>query len=58
WAWRVVDPILMVWSMERDFIHTYPAGSWGPQESLRLFDKEDQMWRHSVEPDDGETEEH
>ncbi|SCZ55191.1 glucose-6-phosphate dehydrogenase [Thiohalomonas denitrificans] len=52
WAWRVVDPILKVWSMERDFIHTYPAGSWGPVESLRLFDREDQVWRNSMDPED------
>lgn len=51
WAWRVVDPILKVWSMERDFIHTYPAGSWGPLESLRLFDREDQVWRNSMDPE-------
>ncbi len=31
WAWRVVDPILKHWAQERDFIHTYPAGSWGPR---------------------------
>ena len=51
-AWKVVDPILRVWAMERDFIHTYPAGTWGPQETRRLFEKEDQFWRHSLEPDD------
>lgn len=54
WAWRVVDPILKVWSMERDFIHTYPAGSWGPVESMRLFDREDQKWRHSTDPEEQE----
>ncbi len=52
WAWQVVDPILQVWAMERDFIHTYPAGTWGPQETRRLFEKEDQFWRHSLNPDD------
>ena len=51
-AWRVVDPILRVWSMERDFIHTYPAGTWGPQATRRLFEKEDQFWRHSLLPND------
>ena len=51
WAWRVVDPILRVWAMERDFIHTYSAGTWGPQETRRLFEKEDQFWRHSLLPD-------
>lgn len=48
WAWRVVDPILKVWSMERDFINTYAAGSWGPRGTYRLFDRDDQFWRHSL----------
>jgi glucose-6-phosphate 1-dehydrogenase len=48
WAWRVVDPILKDWAQERDFIHTYTAGSWGPEESNRLFDAEDTEWRNSV----------
>jgi len=52
YAWQVVDPILRVWATERDFIHTYPAGTWGPQETRRMFEKEDQFWRHSLEPDD------
>lgn len=49
WAWRVVDPLLKVWSTERDFIHTYPAGSWGPQEANRLFVRDDQFWRNTLE---------
>lgn len=52
WAWQVVDPILRVWATERDYIHTYSAGTWGPQETRRLFDREDQFWRHSLEPDE------
>ena len=52
WAWRVVDPVLRVWATDRDYIHTYEAGTWGPQETRRLFEKEDQFWRHSLEPDD------
>jgi glucose-6-phosphate 1-dehydrogenase len=52
WAWKVVDPIIKVWSMERDYIHTYPAGSWGPISSNRLFDREDQVWRNSIDADD------
>ncbi len=52
WAWRVVDPVVRTWATERDFIHTYPAGTWGPQETRRLFDKEDQFWRHSLLPDE------
>jgi len=51
YAWRVVDPVLRAWSMERDFIHTYPAGSWGPEESQRLFEKEEHHWRHNMDPE-------
>lgn len=49
WAWRVVDPVLKVWSMERDYINTYPAGSWGPRGTYRLFERDDQFWRHSLD---------
>ncbi len=48
WSWRVVDPILKYWEQERDFIHTYSAGSWGLQEANRLFDSEDQEWRNEL----------
>jgi glucose-6-phosphate 1-dehydrogenase len=48
WAWRVVDPILKYWAQERDFIHTYAAGNWGPLEANRLFDAEDTEWRNRV----------
>lgn len=51
WAWRVVEPVLNTWSQERDFIQTYPAGSWGPTESRRLFEKESHAWRHSLSPE-------
>jgi glucose-6-phosphate 1-dehydrogenase len=47
-AWRVVDPVLKVWSMEREFINTYQAGSWGPRGTYRLFDRDDQFWRHTL----------
>ncbi|HYE37470.1 glucose-6-phosphate dehydrogenase [Methylocaldum sp.] len=52
WAWRVVDPIIRTWSVEREFIHTYPAGSWGPEEADRIFEREDQEWRHSFSVED------
>ena len=57
WAWRVVDPIIKVWSMERDFINTYTAGSWGPRGTYRLFDREDQFWRHALNIEAGDVEE-
>ncbi len=48
WSWRVVDPILRQWSREHDFIHSYPAGSWGPEAASRLFDSDDQRWRNDL----------
>ncbi|MGZ8190165.1 MAG: glucose-6-phosphate dehydrogenase [Methylococcaceae bacterium] len=50
YAWRIVDPILQTWAIERDYIASYPAGSWGPEDS-RLFDKESQSWRSSLTPE-------
>jgi len=47
WAWRVVDPILKHWAVEREYIPTYPAGSWGSAEAARLFDSDDQAWRNA-----------
>jgi glucose-6-phosphate 1-dehydrogenase len=49
WAWRVVDPILKVWAVERDYIDTYPAGTWGPRGATRMFDRENHEWRNSLE---------
>lgn len=48
WAWRVVDPILRYWAVEREYIPTYAAGSWGPSEANRLFDSDDQIWRNEL----------
>ncbi len=49
WSWRIVDPVLKVWATERDFIHTYAAGAWGPAEANRLFDHEGQDWRNTLD---------
>jgi glucose-6-phosphate 1-dehydrogenase len=49
-AWQIVDPILQTWAIERDYVATYPAGSWGPEDS-RLFDKDCQGWRTSLTPE-------
>jgi len=49
-SWKIVDPVLRYWDSQRDYIPTYPAGSWGSDESLRLFEKEGQRWRCSLDP--------
>jgi glucose-6-phosphate 1-dehydrogenase len=51
WAWQVVDPVLRSWMEEQDYIHTYPAGTWGPEVSSRLFDSNDQFWRNKLNHD-------
>lgn len=50
-AWRVIDPILKVWAMERGFVSSYQAGSAGPRGTYRLFDRDDQFWRKSLDLD-------
>jgi glucose-6-phosphate 1-dehydrogenase len=50
YAWRIVDPILQKWALERDHITTYAAGSWGPEDN-RLFDKDGHYWRSSLTPE-------
>jgi len=47
-AWEIVDPILKDWDTQQDYIQTYPAGSWGPDDS-KLFDRDDQTWRNSID---------
>lgn len=48
-AWRVIDPILQSWQAEDSSLTRYPAGSWGPEEAEKLFDKKCQFWRNSLE---------
>lgn len=50
WAWKIVEPVMRSWMEEQDYIHTYPAGTWGPEISSRLFDRNDQFWRNKLGP--------
>jgi len=46
-AWRFVDPILDAWENRSKIkINGYPAGTWGPKESVSLFDHPDEDWRY------------
>ncbi|KAF3977861.1 MAG: glucose-6-phosphate dehydrogenase [Methylococcales symbiont of Iophon sp. n. MRB-2018] len=51
YAWKIVDPVIQQWAQEREFIETYPAGTWGPEASRAIFDKESHRWRHSLTPE-------
>ena len=50
-AWRIVDPVIRYWKGLKGPVAEYVAGSWGPAESRRLFDKESQHWRHELNPE-------
>ncbi|MFN4032266.1 MAG: glucose-6-phosphate dehydrogenase [Fimbriimonadales bacterium] len=45
WAWRVLDPILKAWQSDASPLPTYPAGSEGPPEAVRILDSEQHHWR-------------
>ncbi|GIV10671.1 MAG: glucose-6-phosphate 1-dehydrogenase [Fimbriimonadales bacterium] len=45
WAWRVLDPILKAWQSDSSSLPTYPAGSEGPTEAVRILDSEQHHWR-------------
>jgi glucose-6-phosphate 1-dehydrogenase len=50
-SWKIIDPVLRSWASHQDYIPTYAAGSWGSKDSLRLFEKEGQYWRSSLDPE-------
>ncbi len=39
---------LRQFSLEQEFIQSYRAGSWGPEEASQLFDSSDQRWRNHI----------
>ncbi len=45
-AWKVVDPIIEKWAQQTDFVHTYPAGTWGPEEVSQIHDDPCHAWRN------------
>ncbi|WP_333843526.1 glucose-6-phosphate dehydrogenase [Pelomicrobium sp.] len=48
WSWRGVEPVLRHWTGAQSGLIPYPAGSWGPEEAERLFDRPDQAWRNHL----------
>ena len=44
-AWRLVQPILEVWSDDATPLARYQSGSWGPREADRLLERDGRRWR-------------
>jgi len=44
-AWAFVDPILKEWETNREKMHGYPAGTWGPKFADKLIEGKD-CWRN------------
>ncbi len=48
-AWTLLTPVLNAWEADAPGcgpLLKYPAGSWGPDEAEKLFDRIDQSWRN------------
>jgi len=47
-SWQIVTPLLSEWGDDAGGVRPYPAGSWGPAESHRLFETPGQSWRDTA----------
>lgn len=47
--WRLVDPIVKAWAVDKGPVHQYPAGNRDPEQSKVIFETEDQFWRYSID---------
>jgi glucose-6-phosphate 1-dehydrogenase len=46
-AWTVVDPIVKAWENDRTRPEQYTPGSWGPQKSIDLIERDGRRWLQS-----------
>ncbi len=47
-AWRWCEPILAGWRERDDLPIPYPAGSWGPSRSMKLFSHDHHDWYENI----------
>ncbi len=43
-AWRWIDPILQAWTDTAQPVRNYPAGSWGPSQSIAMIERDQRTW--------------
>jgi len=45
-AWSLIDPVLQTWTDDPDVpVHTYEAGTWGPDAADDLLERDGHRWR-------------
>jgi len=56
-AWKFLEPVQSAWANNSEIkVYGYPAGTWGPEVSDRLFEGCGYTWRYPCKnlADDGE----
>jgi glucose-6-phosphate 1-dehydrogenase len=53
-CWKFIDPILDYWKSGKGKIHTYEAGSWGPEAANELMTQTGHIWRNPCKNFKGE----
>lgn len=43
-AWKWIDDIKLAWEKQDTPLHTYPSGTWGPLELIRLYNGKAHVW--------------
>lgn len=43
-AWKWIDEIGKAWERQEIPLHTYPSGTWGPLEVIRLYNGKAHVW--------------
>lgn len=43
-AWKWIDDIKSAWEKQETPLHTYPSGTWGPLELIRLYNGKAHVW--------------
>ncbi|MBU1105457.1 MAG: glucose-6-phosphate dehydrogenase [Candidatus Riflebacteria bacterium] len=47
-SWKFIDPIIEAWQSDNQPMHTYKAGSNGPEEANKLLARHGHRWRPSI----------
>lgn len=53
-CWKFIDPILDYWNSGKGKVHTYKAGSWGPEAANEMMAKAGHIWRNPCKNFKGE----